>query len=101
MPPCAIGADLWTVDLGELTVRGITAAPIAWPYAIRGQSRSLCLCGDLVVAVRTESVPAVSSWWGVGCTAVRLWRRELGAPRNNPGSIELWRVATTRQFGGG
>jgi hypothetical protein len=100
MPRCAIGADLWTVDCGELTVRGITDAPIAWPYAIRGNRRSLCLCGDLVVAVRLETVIGVSLWWGVSRTTACLWRRALGVPRLNPGTFEVWRLGAGKLMKG-
>ncbi|MBI5725557.1 MAG: helix-turn-helix transcriptional regulator [Planctomycetes bacterium] len=59
---------------------------ITWPtVGIRGR-RSLVLCGDLVKAVRRESAPAVSHWWGVSISVVSRWRKALGVPRLNEGT---------------
>lgn len=47
-------------------VDGLTDAPVIWPVTQKAGPRSLILCGDLVRAVQTESVPAVAAHWGVG-----------------------------------
>ncbi len=96
MPVCRVGELLLTVDHGEQTVRGITDAPMPWPYAIRWTRRSLCLTEGLVHAVRTETVLAVSTWWGVSRSTAHSWRRELGVRRMNPGTLEVWRRSAPR-----
>jgi hypothetical protein len=96
MPPCRVGGELPTVDHGNQIVRGITDAPVPWPYAVRWSRRSLCLTGDLVLAVRCETVVAVASWWGVSRSTVRIWRRALGVARFNPGTLECWRRSAPR-----
>jgi hypothetical protein len=52
---------------------------------------SLILCGDLVRAVRRESVVAICHWWGVGRNTVWTWRKALGIDRKTKGTSELHR----------
>jgi hypothetical protein len=54
---------------GDVAVEGFTSAPIPWPAYRRPGARpdhfTPILTGDLVRAVRTESVAAVVYWWGI------------------------------------
>jgi hypothetical protein len=49
---------------GEVTICGLTDAPIPWPVGIKKSSRSLVVYGALAKAVRTEPNQAVAHWWG-------------------------------------
>lgn len=84
--------------LGRVEVDGFSNALIPWPIVKRGGTPSLVLCGDLIEAVRRESVSAVVHWWGVSTTTVRKWRRLLGVPRMNEGTIRLHREAIPDRF---
>jgi DNA-binding Xre family transcriptional regulator len=50
----------------------------------------MILCGDLVRAIKLESVWAIKHWWGVSRATVTTWRRALGVPRTNPGTRQLF-----------
>jgi hypothetical protein len=71
----------------EVKVIGISDGRIPWPCARR--PRSLILCGELIRAVRAESVLSVAYHWGVGRATVWKWRRALGVPAMTPGSRRL------------
>jgi hypothetical protein len=75
-----VRVDEWLDDErdGRVQVGGWTDAPIPWPRRKKTGRHSLILCGDLVRAVRTESVMAICYWWGVGTTTVWAWRQALG-----------------------
>lgn len=60
---------------------------IAWPQ--RWQTGSIILCGDLVRAVKMESVEAICYHWGVCRNVVQNWRHALGVPEFNPGTVQL------------
>jgi hypothetical protein len=60
---------------------------IPWPR--RYQTGSIILCGDLVRAVKMESVEAICFHWGVCRNVVQNWRRALGVPEFNPGTVRL------------
>jgi len=62
-------------------------APIPWPRRYR--TNSLILCGDLVRAVKLESVEAICYHWGVCRNVVQNWRQALGVQENNPGTSHL------------
>ena len=65
-PKCRLGDKLPCEYRGrEVTVKGMTDAPIQWPCARRNGNASPILCGDLIRAVRTESEIAVAYHWGV------------------------------------
>lgn len=84
---------------GPHVVRGLTDAPIAWPWTIAGggSRRQLIVFGDLEKAIRTESVQAVAYWWGISRWWVERARRCLEVPRMNEGTTQLWRdLAKTR-----
>jgi hypothetical protein len=72
----------------EVRVGGLTDAPIQWPYVRRKGPHSLILCGDLVRAVKTESVSAVVHHWGVSPSTVHQWRKAL--------DVTKWTIGTTR-----
>lgn len=93
-PPCQAGD--WLVDEieGRLQVGGWTAAPISWPRRKKNGRPSLILCGDLVRAVRSESVEAICHWWGVGPTKVWMWRQALGVERVTEGTRRLLQERT-------
>jgi hypothetical protein len=64
---------------GEVTITGMTDAPIPCPVGKRGQGRhSLVVYKGLAKAVRRESNQAVAHWWGVDVQTVSKWRHLLG-----------------------
>ena len=65
--------------------------PIPWPRRYR--TGSIILCGDLVAAVKQESVEAVCHHWGVCRNVVQIWRKALGVPEWNSGTRELMHQA--------
>jgi hypothetical protein len=74
---------------GEVTIAGITDAQIAWPYSRATGGRSPVLYKGLVRAVRREAVCAVAHWWGVSDDLVSKWRRALGVPQFNEGTLRV------------
>jgi hypothetical protein len=74
---------------GTVKIGGYSDAPIPWPRIWR--RRSLVICGDLLRALRTESVYAVSYHWGLSRAIVSCYRQQLSIPRLNPGSYRLFR----------
>ena len=61
---------------------------IPWPR--RWRTGSIILCGDLVRAVKMESVEAVCYHWGVCRNVVQNWRHALGVPEFNPGTDQAY-----------
>lgn len=100
MPLCTIGGCLLDKARGPVRVFGITDAPVQWPFTRpRGRGPiSLILCGDLVRAVESESVAAVSRAWNVSRSRVQRWRRELGVPTWNDGTLALCRRELPRRI---
>lgn len=91
-PAAEIGASLVCKRFGRQTVAGYTAAPIPWPYAAKqGGKPPLILCGDLVRAVKTETVQAVAWHWGVTRWTVHHWRQVLGTGRFTEGTRRRYR----------
>ena len=93
-PRCKVGRSLRCAIRGKATVRGLTDAPIKWPYTYsekKANRPSLILCGALADAVRQESVQAVKYWFGVGRDTVWRWRKTLGVARQTPGTVDLQR----------
>src|SRR5437867_496390 len=89
-PRCRLGKTLCCKVKGEVPVTRISAGPIPWPMTTkRGGKPSMILCGDLVKAVRRESVLAVCHWWGVGRCTVWEWRQILGVGATNEGTSRL------------
>jgi hypothetical protein len=61
----------------EVTICGLSDAPIPWPIGKRGRSRnSLIVFKDLEKAIRRESNQAVAHWWGIRLSSTKGWRRE-------------------------
>jgi hypothetical protein len=60
---------------------------ISWPR--RWRTGSIILCGDLVRAVKMESVEAACYHWGVCRNVVQNWRHALSVPESNPGTVRL------------
>ncbi len=91
-PACRVGRKLYCRWRRRwVSVEGLTDAPVMWPFTQRSGPRSLILCGDLVRAVRDESVAAVAAHWGVGRETVWRWRRALGVNEYNRGTRQLIR----------
>ena len=63
---------------GRVKVVGLADGPILWLLCRSGKGRARILTGDLVKAVRTESVVAVAHAWNVSGQAVSVWRRRTG-----------------------
>ena len=76
----------------ETVVRSITDAPIPWFNARKLGHPILILCGDLVRAVKLESVACIMHHWGVRDDTVRTWRRVLGVGRMTPGTLATYRA---------
>jgi hypothetical protein len=72
---------------GYLRVGSWSNGLIPWPR--RHRTGSVILCGDLVRAVRQESVEAICHHWGVCRGVVQNWRKALGVPEDNPGTRQL------------
>jgi hypothetical protein len=60
---------------------------ISWPRRYR--TGSIILCGDLVRAVKMESVAAICYHWGVCRNVVQVWRKALGVEEFNPGTKRM------------
>jgi len=89
-PQCRLGDKLRCDYRGrEVTVMGISDAPIPWPCARRNGNSSPIVCGDLVRAVQVESEIAVAYHWGVGAHLVWRWRRALSVSAMTNGSRRL------------
>jgi len=71
-------------------VGGYSNALIPWPTAV-GHAKQLIVCGDLVRALKTESVLAVSFHFGISRALVSEYRHRLGIERLTPGSMRLFR----------
>jgi len=97
-----VGSTLYCERLGrQVPVGGLHDAPIPWPYAGVKGPRALILCGDLVRAVRCESVVAVCHWWRVHRNTVSRWRRLLGVEQRTEGTARLQRLAIAARMADG
>jgi hypothetical protein len=88
-PRTARGRFLVCELRGTVKVGGYSDSPIPWPRIWR--RRSLVICGDLLRALRIESVYAVSYYWGLSRAIVSYYRQQLEVPRVNPGTDRLFR----------
>lgn len=87
-PPRTFRGSFMTCELrGKVRIGGYSDAPIPWPRI--WHRRSLVICGDLLRALRTESVLAVSYYWGLSKAIVSQYRQQFGVPRMNPGTHRL------------
>jgi hypothetical protein len=87
-PVVKVGAVLHDEYRGDVTVDGMTDAPISWPGSkySKGRHESLLpiLCGDLVRAVCEEDELTVAHYWGVSYYMVEAWKRSIsGAEKSN------------------
>jgi hypothetical protein len=90
VPKCRLGDKLLCEYRDrEVTVKGITDALIQWPCSRRGRGGIPIVCGDLLRAIRTESVLAVAHHWGVSDGTVWRWRKALNVPPMTNGSRRL------------
>lgn len=74
---------------GSLRMGTWSDGPIPWPRRYR--TDSIILCGDLIRAVKMESVDAICYHWGVCRSLVQKWRAALNVPRYNLGTKQLRR----------
>jgi hypothetical protein len=94
MPKCRVGKMIACRIRGPVRIEGITAAPMQWPFTFRSRVcrlPSVIVCGDLVRALRRESVAAIAYWWGVSTCTVWRWRAEIGVEQFTEGTRDLYR----------
>lgn len=77
-PRFRYGKVVWCAARGDVTLCGLSEAPIPWPVGKKGRSRALVLFGALAEAVRRETALAVAYHWGVSPQTVTGWRKALG-----------------------
>src|SRR5436190_660025 len=87
-PAVEVGQAVRCAVRGPVTVKGVHKARINWPYHHPRGEKQLVVTGDLERAVRQESTSAVAHWWGVCKWTVSRWRRRLGVPQKNPGTLK-------------
>jgi hypothetical protein len=78
---------------GCLKVGSWSDGLIPWPRRYR--TGSIILCGDLVRAVKLESVEAVCYHWGVCRNVVQKWRHALHVTECNPGTLQIRKQVQT------
>ncbi len=88
-PRTARGRFLVCQLRGTVKIGGYSDAPIPWPRIWR--RRSLVIRGDLLRALKTESVYAVTYHWGLSHATVSYYRQQFGVQRINPGTDRLVR----------
>lgn len=98
-PKVRVGDRLFCALRGrELTVVDWSDGPVPWPRARIGANLSLILYGDLVKAVRVESMAAIAWAWGVSTASVMRWRHALKVPEHNEGTRALNSARRTGRF---
>jgi hypothetical protein len=94
-PRFRYGRQVLCAVRGEVTIVGLTEAPIPWPVGKGGRGRhSLVIYKGLAKAVRLGSNQAVAYWWGVDGQAVSKWRKALGIGPITEGTSRLYREYT-------
>jgi hypothetical protein len=89
-PPRASRGRFLVCELrGIVKIGGYSDAPIPWPRI--WHRRSLVICEDMLRALRTESVLAVSDYWGLSKAIVSHYRQLFSVPHVNPGTHRLIR----------
>jgi len=86
-PAFRYGQRVEDLRRGEMRIVGLSAGRIPWPIGQTTRAKSLVLYRDLAKAVQRELVVAIRYWWGCGGNAIKNWRRALGVPNNNEGTI--------------
>ena len=99
-PRCRLGKKLFCEIRGWVVVKRISDGRIQWPQTLVNNRPTFIICGDLVKAVRRESNLAVGHWWGVTAQTVTLWRKALGVPQYNEGTVRLCRDYGEEHFTG-
>jgi hypothetical protein len=74
---------------GDVTICGLSEAPIPWPLCRTGSRTGLVVYKGLEKAVRRESALAVAHWWGIGRNTVWKWRKALGVDATTEGTGRL------------
>ena len=74
---------------GEVSIVGLTDAPIPWPVGKTTRAKSLVVYKNLAKAVKRESAQAVAHWWGVTGQTISKWRRLLGVTGMTEGELRL------------
>jgi hypothetical protein len=80
---------------GWVTIVGMTDAPIPWPIGKRGRAKSPVVYGALTRAIRSEPAIAVARAWGLTAQTITKWRKALGVPAMNQGSMKWCRERAT------
>lgn len=89
-PRFRIGRVVFCEARGEMTISGITDAPIPWPVGKGQRGRtSLIVYKDLAKAIRRESNQAIAHWWGVDPQTVSKWRKVMSVKRATEGTSRL------------
>ena len=92
-PEVSVGDILRCRIRGIVVVGSFSKGRIPWPMTKHrgpGASPAYILRGDLVRAVRCESVAAIRYWFGVGTATITKWRWALGVQRFNEGTTQLY-----------
>jgi hypothetical protein len=101
-PRCRAGGVLACADRGRVVVRALSDAPVPWPVAVspgqQGGRAAPVVCGGLLRALRRESSLAVQHWFGVSPRTVAHWRRALGVPRSDDGTVCLLSAKSLRVY---
>lgn len=74
---------------GELTIVGTSSGRIPWAVGFGPGGNSLVLHGDLVRAVKVETLAAICYWWGVTKVTAWHWRKTLKVPAVNAGILKV------------
>jgi hypothetical protein len=77
-PRCRVGQRVRCEVRGEVTIVGLSDAPIPWPLCRCGKWRVPVVYRGLARAVRRESELAVARWWGIAVWSAWQWRKALG-----------------------
>jgi hypothetical protein len=73
-----LGSKVTCAVRGEVVIRAVSDAPIAWPLGWAHGGLSLVVYAGLEQAIRRESIQAVAHHWGVTPQTVTKWRGRLG-----------------------
>jgi hypothetical protein len=86
-PNFRYGQKVEDLARGEVTIVKLSDAPVPWPIGAIKWARSPVLYCDLAKAVRRESNLTVQRLFGVTGQTVTKWRKALGVPPNNEGTL--------------
>jgi hypothetical protein len=86
-PTFRYGQRVECLARGEVTIVGLTDARVPWPIGKTKRARGFVLYRDLARAVQRESNQTVCLLFGVTAQTVSKWRKALGVPQNNVGTM--------------